>query len=67
MIVISFLLMLVLFIIAGATQFWLLAMIGVGIFARSIITIAPNTSFVAIKYVNNASCNRSANYLFEYR
>ena len=38
MITISFLLMFVLFIIAGATQFWLLAMIGVGIFLVTLLT-----------------------------
>ena len=50
MIVISFLLMLVLFIIAGATQFWLLAMIGVGIFVITLLTylMATNDVFGAI-------------------
>ena len=50
MIVISFLLMLVLFIIAGATQFWLLAMIGVGIFVITLLTylMATNDIFGAI-------------------
>ena len=38
MITISFLLMFVLFIIAGATQFWLLAMIGIGIFLVTLLT-----------------------------
>lgn len=50
MIALSFLAMLILFIIAGATQLWLLAMIGVGIFLLTLLMylMAINDVFSAI-------------------
>lgn len=50
MIFISVLLMIILFIVAGITQFWLLAMIGVGLFAATILMylMSTNDVFAAI-------------------
>lgn len=46
MIILALLLMFVLFIVAGATQFWLLAMIGVGIFVLTILMYLMATNDV---------------------
>ena len=50
MIFISILLMIILFIIAGITQFWLLAIIGIGLFAATILMylMSTNDIFAAI-------------------